>query len=294
MLSRISWTLLALAAWTALSIPQPAQSDGYCSQWGLDGKCLVYIDLGGGPGSTPSPAPGTGDNRCYRDDIEIPCVVDGGAWHPDRLCYVLKVEPQPPLTDPIWAGRQDGAIYSCRQGNINYLFWAPDAEPPDPEQLAQQLIAQINFQAIDIGTFPYTMEEKPEGYTLVGWHTWLWAKDPGPTTVGPITDSITQAGYTVSITAKVTAIDWNMGDGTTITCDEGTPFRKRTQNRNDKSPDCEHIYTQPGQYPVTATSRWHITWTGIGKTGTLTLNLSQTATFNVKELHTVNIPNPDQ
>ncbi|MGW9121980.1 hypothetical protein ACWGRV_36145 [Streptomyces sp. NPDC055663] len=71
---------------------------------------------------------------------------------------------------------------------------------------------------------------------------------------------------TVTATAKVAAIRWDMGDGTTITCNgPGTPYT--ADHGNSTSPDCGHRYKrsaadQPdGRYKGTATATWTVTWT---------------------------------
>ena len=71
-----------------------------------------------------------------------------------------------------------------------------------------------------------------------------------------------------------------MGDGTTITCGQGKPWRSIWVH-NEPSPDCGHMYSKDGEYTITATSHWVVNWSGIGQSGTITTQLSDTATLRI-------------
>ncbi len=270
------------------------QAEPRCGERDRTGFCSYWIEVPGGPGGGWVPGPGSPGEGCFRGDTELPCVVDGGQWDESRLCYVAVAVPQPPPEHPIWAGRTNGTIYNCVQGNVSYPFWVPDEQPPDPEAVARRLITEIEFAPVRIGTSPRTLGEGAEFFTLVGWPNWLWVKDPNAATWGPISRSTTEAGYTISLTAVVTGVTWDMGNGDVVECGQGTRFRKREHTSRDVSPDCGYRYPQPGEYPLTVTSHWVITWSGVGKTGVIEQDLTAATTYVVKELHTVNIPNPDQ
>ena len=79
-----------------------------------------------------------------------------------------------------------------------------------------------------------------------------------------------------------------MGDGTTITCGQGKPWRSIWVH-NEPSPDCGHMYAKDGEYTITATSHWVVNWSGIGQTGTITLQLDDTATLRIAEVQVVNV-----
>jgi len=106
---------------------------------------------------------------------------------------------------------------------------------------------------------------------------WLWDQGPDKHTWGPATASATAGGITVTATAKVNQVIWDMGNGTKVTCkNAGTPYK--ASYGKTKSPDCGYVYTksssnEPGaKYTVTASSDWVITWEGAGQTGTIRLN----------------------
>ncbi|CAI9413371.1 hypothetical protein HIDPHFAB_02003 [Nocardioides sp. T2.26MG-1] len=144
----------------------------------------------------------------------------------------------------------------------------------------------MNLRAIDIGITP---EPGADSIGIVGMPVWMWAANPDEHTVGPITASASAGGITVTATAKLHQITWDMGDGATVKCPTaGTPYK--SAYGNTKSPDCGHVYEKSsskqtgGKYTVTATSDWVITWEGAGQTGTIRLNgLTRTVAIAVGE-----------
>ena len=49
----------------------------------------------------------------------------------------------------------------------------------------------------------------------------------------------------------------------------------------------DSTYTRQGTYTVRATSHWVITWSGIGESGTITMDLTQTAPVTIGEAQVV-------
>ncbi|MDF1605873.1 hypothetical protein [Nocardioides sp. YIM 152315] len=157
--------------------------------------------------------------------------------------------------------------------------WAQDPPPgsgtgPTPREVAQLAIDQMHLSAIDIGIVP---EPGPDSIGLVGMPVWMWAKAPNEHTFGPITATASAGGITITATANVLDLTWDMGDGTAVVCDSaGTPYQP-SYGRKD-SPDCGHTYKTSSAlqaddaYTVTATSSWVITWAGAGQTGTIRLD----------------------
>jgi hypothetical protein len=170
-------------------------------------------------------------------------------------------------------------------------FWSQDTPPgaaagPSPRDVAQLAIKQLNLRAIDIGIVP---EPRPDSIGLVGMPVWMWVDAPNDHTFGPATASASAGGITVTATAKVFRITWDMGDGTQVVCrTAGTPYDPSFGRRD--SPDCGHTYErssadQPDQkFTVSATSDWVITWAGAGQTGTIRLDgLTRTTRIAVGE-----------
>ena len=156
--------------------------------------------------------------------------------------------------------------------------------------LARVAVERMDLHAPDIGLWPHPLEELPDGYNYVGWNNWMWIKNPTPNTWGPITKTVTQSGHSITATAAVTHLTWEMGNGDTKTCGRGVEHPEHN-TRNEKSPGCGYVYHQTGNYTITATAHWVIVWTGLGQQGTIEMNLTTQAHTKVVEVSAVNIPN---
>lgn len=297
-LTRILLAVAVVATATA-SYAAPAAADTRCQvtdpQTGL---CVIWVE---GP-SDPGESGGTGDPGpedtgsgvgCFWDPGKqglsgppagpVACSSQYGYWSNAYNCYIKTAEPQPPAEDPAWQGHEpgDGAVYFCYQPQSGLLIslWAAEtpensAAGPTPREVAEIAIDRMGLRAIDIGITP---EPGPNSVGLVGMPVWLWAEDPGPSTVGPMSSSASAGGITITATAELHHVEWDLGDGATIVCrTAGTPYEPSFGK--GESPDCGHVYAtassrQPhGTYTVTATSDWVITWAGAGQTGTIRLN----------------------
>jgi hypothetical protein len=71
----------------------------------------------------------------------------------------------------------------------------------------------------------------------------------------------------------------------------GTPFRPGVDNPASSSPDCGITFSEPsadqagGEFPVTETVSWSVTWAGAGQAGTVAGLTSQlTAALTVREV----------
>lgn len=288
---------------TVLAVPwlhSPASATGTTCQVTdpLTGNCTVWIEVPGSSASdTPVDQSGPNDTgsgaACYWDGTDqgihhpppgpVPCSSSlYGYWSNTHRCYVEAADPQPPAGDRNWQGHQpgDGAVYACFQPQTAMLayFWAqnPPASSgagPTPREVAEVAVRRMGLRAIGIGIAP---KPGPDSIGLVGMPVWMWAKAPTANSLGPISASASAGGITITATAKVLHVTWDMGDGASVVCDTaGTPYRPAF-GRTD-SPDCGHTYTKtsgglPGDaYTVTATSSWVITWSGAGQTGTIRL-----------------------
>lgn len=211
--------------------------------------------------------------------------------------YCGRVEPQPPRGSPLWEGHIDGGVYYCQPADgvftVVATFWAATppagAMPPDPAELAQQAVASMGLKAIDIGIVP---EPGANRLGLVGMPTWMWVAQPSQSTWGPITRSASAGGITVTATAKVARVEWNMGDGNRVTCTRpGTAYQDHYGKQS--SPDCGHRYTRtslgkPGDaYQISAISYWTIPWSGGGESGTISLDFTSDTQIRVGEMQVV-------
>lgn len=288
-----------------------AFADTVCQQTSpATGQCLIWIEVPGGPsnpgnGSNDGPKDTGSGSACWWDGTQqgvthppsgpVACTSDEGYWSNGYRCYISLLDPQPPAGDPNWQGHEpgDGAVYSCYQPQTDLLIWIWSQDPPPnsgagptPREVAQLAIEEMALRAIDIGITP---EPGEDSIGIVGMPVWLWAANPNEHTVGPITESASAGGITVTATAKLQRITWDMGDGSTVKCASGGTAYEASYGAT-KSPDCGYVYEKSsskkpsGKYTVTATSDWVITWEGAGQTGTIRLNgLTRTVAIAVGE-----------
>lgn len=163
-------------------------------------------------------------------------------------------------------------------------------EAPEPAVLARIAIGRMDLKAPEIGMWPSPLEQLPEGRNYVGWNNWMWVNNPGRNTWGPITKTVTESGYSVTATAMVAGVTWEMGNGDTKECGKGTEHPEY-RTHDEKSPDCGYVYHQRGDFTVTATAHWVINWRGLGKNGTIQMDLTSQVHTSVVEVVAVNIPN---
>ncbi|MEU5524684.1 ATP/GTP-binding protein [Streptomyces sp. NPDC047860] len=194
-------------------------------------------------------------------------------------CKYTKIDPKPPAEHPAWKG-QDLAEYDmyfrgCSEGafdNPDGFIIVPEGQPPvpqvDPQELAQRAVDSMTLLGPDIAS------PRAAGKYTVGVPMWMWVNQSA-TTYGPNTASASAGGITVTATAKVSKIVWQMGDGASVTCNgPGTPYQ--ASEGMAQSPTCGHVYSKTsagaknGKFPVTATSTWTIDWQGGGQAGQLT------------------------
>jgi len=260
----------------------PAFAEGAtCLSYNLFGVCILWAQAPASPGQGSGSGSGSEGGSGTVPIIQI----NGQGCLPVGLA-----DPQPPQTEAVWEGHTDGAIYLCgvaagRGGMfvVGYLipYWsltAPAAQP-DPGTVAQQAVASMQLQAVRVGIVP---EARAGSVGLVGMPNWMWVSAPDAQTFGPITRTASAGGWTVSATAKVASVSWDMGDGRVVTCaGPGTPYEASYGAAS--SPDCGHTYTRQGDYTVRATSHWVVTWSGIGQAGTISLDLTQATDVTIGE-----------
>ena len=303
MLTRIVSLAVAFCVLTLAATPAAADDlvDINKGAGGTDGTVAVRpVDestrpggLSGGAGATSVGLKRTGKRTCTYLGKEVDCTSSTGVWSQEQQCWVQRMSPQPPADDPIWAGHDGGTIYWCQDPIAldgvmggGHMFWAPSAGAAgapvlvDPVTLAEEAVDRMNLRAIQVGITP---PEGPDSYTLVGIPTWMWVDEPGPVTWGPITRTASAGSVTVTATARVASVVWDMGDGTVVSCGKGTPYQDAYGA--DESPTCGHRYAAPGRYPVTATSNWDVDWSGAGQSGTISFTLTRDASIWVRQAH---------
>ncbi|MFI1759718.1 ATP/GTP-binding protein [Streptomyces sp. NPDC020571] len=212
------------------------------------------------------------------------------------VCTSERMEPQPPADSMFWGDKspEDGAVYqqTCLNGPRGtpvtqsvVLDEAPAAPAVDPEVVARQAVSKMKLLGPDI------VSPRAAGRYTVGVPMWMLV-DQTPTTYGPQTTSATADAVTVTATARVSSITWNMGDGSTVTCNgPGTPYR--ASEGMAQSPTCGHIYAktsagaQSNKFTITATSTWTVDWQGGGEAGEFTETRQSDVQVAVGELQVV-------
>lgn len=254
---------------------------------------------GSGGGSTTS---------CYYGSVKVPCTDSAGtAWSSHWNGYCKQVEVS--ADHPVWVGHegQGGAAYMCTRPNLNggdpelgaggqgefgpvWLASPPALPPPDPAEMAANLLATLDFEPVEMGPgVGGWLEDDPQAMGAVGLPNWLWVQDPTPTTAGPQTASASERGYNVTLTAKLSEVEWDLGDGSPpIKCGLGKAFDPRTMDASTPVV-CgrQQGYRKEGVYTVTATAHWRAEWSGIGETGAITFDLVATHTTRIGEIQVV-------
>jgi hypothetical protein len=289
---------LATPAAVLVATSTPAEADPECIKWSDEtGACILYVESDDDDNGTVDPV--SNDDSTGGETVEctdggqvVPCTWDGGIWSSENGCYITPAAADIPPGSPLWEGHTDGAVYPCYNPRTFYntFVWLADPPtggpaPPDPEDLAEQALALMNLHMFELGITP---KPGPQYMGYVGLPTWLWVADQSPNTWGPISRSVSAGGITVTATAKVDRVVWEMGDGQTVTCDSaGTPYRPAYGDSD--SPDCGYRYTrssadQPhNAYTVTATAYWVVNWSGAGASGQIPLDFTDSAQIRIGE-----------
>lgn len=266
---------------------------------------------GGNGGTRECSATGKGilhSELTNRKKGPLPCTNDFGAvWDDANQCYMTLFSGESGHPEgEVWNNgvklkpeNEKGKFYGCDAASYPGAYQAPiwldtppgaPAEPPiTPAEAAAELYKRFQFNGVDIGIVP---RPDADSQGSVGLPVWMWVNNPTQDTYGPWTQSDTIRGLAISGTAKVTSIDWSMGDGTVINCaNPGSAYD--TSYGIKSSPDCGYSYSrmskdQPGgRYAVTATSYWQFDWQAGGQTGTSTTTTQSVTQLNIGEMQTV-------
>jgi hypothetical protein len=297
--------LLAAGLLTVLALTSPVTTAPAAAAGGTTCRTLPsgeqVCEVTAKPPSKPgSGSPGGGSSSgkkvtCEWMGQEVDCTSNKGTWSNARQCWVELVDPQPPKESAVWEGNTGGAIYKCSPpsgggGRLGAVWGAPtffwaDAAPPavNPAQLARDAVDSMNLVPPSVGATPLP---SATAVSLIGLPTWLWVEDADERSWGPITRTASAGGVTVTATAKVARVVWDMGDGNTVTCtNKGTQWTP-AKGAGD-SPTCGYRYTRRGERTITATTFWEVDWSGAGQSGTITFDLSGSRDVNVVELRAV-------
>jgi len=172
-------------------------------------------------------------------------------------------EPNPPVEGtPYWLVCSDGFVTIITYTAANII---------DPATLARRAFAELPLLYPRPRTAPPVTAKQ-----LVGVRSWMWV-DPADWRTMSATATI--VGLSATVTAQPSKTIWNMGDGTTVTCNgPGTPYDPARADEAQSS-DCTHTYEHDGTYTVLATIVWTVTWTATNGQGGALPNVQRSTQF---------------
>lgn len=283
--------LLVSAAAPALADPPVA-----CDPWDTD--CEVEVGTPGSPGGPAEGSPPDQPRACLLAGEPVPCTSPSGTWSNARQCYLKRADPQPPATDPVWAGRTDGAIYWCNRiadgpqpsSSLIWLAEGPDAGP-SPAELALRAVDSVSLPEPVVRRSP-TEANSADGvpYTWVNLWTWVWTEQTSWRTFSARAEA---GAVWAEVTLTPTKLVYSPGDGgKAVTCSgPGRAWTEADQNSAPSGGGCGYRYRRVTESPLTARLgiEWTVTWRGSGGTGgTLPpMTTESTSTFAVQQIQVV-------
>lgn len=163
-----------------------------------------------------------------------------------------------PVTAPV-----EGEHYwiVCSDGYVNFITYTL-ADLIDGATLARRAFNELPLLYPRPRTAPPATAKQ-----LVGVRTWLWVDADD---WRPMSATASIPGLSATVTAQPSTVTWEMGDGTTVTCNgPGTPYDPNTPD-DAQSTDCGHTYQHDGDRTVLTTIEWTVSWTASnGEGGTL-------------------------
>lgn len=169
--------------------------------------------------------------------------------------------------------------------------WVTAAQPAAVAvvQVAPVVVAQQAAKSIGLASPTIEMAPPDGSPQLVGVATWLWVN---PAAWHTLSASASAGAVTVTATATPTKVVWDMGDGTSVTCDgPGTPYDPSAPAATSA---CSHTWPTAATYTVTATVYWSVTWSAAGAAGGGNLGVhagpAAQVTVDVVQSQAVNTP----
>lgn len=288
--------VVVLAAFIPLTTSAPASADDDPKPVCIESICTGKVKTNPNPPPPPSPPPTLGPAPLNAPSQLSRPGGPAAQYDVGLPAQVRPVAPTGPVPGQLWDDA--GVAANGPQCDLVPAVTCPDApvpapapavagQPvavpvgqsqaraprPDPVAVAQQSVATLKMKPITPGTTPL----EPGSMSIVGIPTWMWAENPSTATTGPITRTARVPGLSLTMTAKMTGVTWDMGDGTTVEC-AGTGTKWSPDLGTGDSPDCGHTYMKQGTYTVTSTSHWSVSWrASTGETGVIDRDLPSTS-----------------
>lgn len=217
------------------------------------------------------------------------------------LCVTRLADPQPPASDPVWAGRDPGAgrvfVRTCpitKEGGVTGLLFVADETQSEvsAEGLARGALATLQVPSPVLQRSPGGASGAGGvGFTWVNAWTWVWT---APQRWRALSRTASAGAVEATVTVRPVRLVFDPGDGSRpVEC--AGPGRAWRPVDGDAAPSgggCGFRYRQvTSRGPVTTTLsiRWRVTWAGSGGAGGVLPDLvTGTATaLDVRQLQAV-------
>jgi hypothetical protein len=153
-------------------------------------------------------------------------------------------------------------VTECRysdDGSVerNFFYYQGGGGPATPQIDVETIVRQVYAEIPLALPVPHT-SPPVDADQLVGFPVWMWV-DADVWRTFEAEASV--AGVTVSIEARPASLEWDMGDGTVVSC---------TGPGSAEESDCSHIFQNVGQYEAEVRVTWSIAWeASTGESGTM-------------------------
>jgi len=238
--------LLAIASPSAAQDPPPL-ADASLSGGGGYVELTEFEDI-----RDPAPVSGTTGSTTHRQSGPSRPVAVRDLSHDDRSGCPRSPDGYRVVRQYVWA--DTGEVFATE----SYCFgFRPEAEPaappepgapappaPPPPPSVEPVADAVAFPATEISL-------NPDALGATGLEVWLWWEP-----VDTVTTAVTLAGWTGTVTPRIVALQWNMGNGDIVTA---TP--ERTATTTEADPAATYVYQHSCDCQLTVTATWSGTFT---------------------------------
>lgn len=295
-----------------LVFASPSSADRVCTTTinGFGQSIVACTDVESTPGSSTAGAPAPVDNRyhwhragchtfagAYREGATVTFTVIGPPTDDPDL-YV-DARHSTPVDWTTYHGTTPRTVpgamrYSiaCDTGNgggvvARFTNLPPNPSATDPVTLRTTALANLTVPTTTLGANPPLGDPSRRGLANVP--VWLWVDSPWTTVVA----EQTEGSITVRVEATPVQTIWTMGDGSTLSCQQGTEWQPGLP---DSAATCQHTYQQSSasqplaSFTIGATVQWEYSWSvnGVDQGTFGAFEALTSSTYEVGEIQTVN------
>jgi hypothetical protein len=186
---------------------------------------------------------------------------------------------------PLQPVRGSSFAFICRDQSSQVVHsWFGVYDPADPLAglFAAERAAELALERLELPDPGVRLN--PPGDLLVGLPSWLWVDLPWT----PSAASASVSGVTSTVTATPVRVDWETGDGATVTCAGPGAGYDLGRGPETQSSDCVHTYVWPssarpgGTYDVSATITYSVSWAATDGAGDELGTVTRTSTVPVR------------